>query len=122
MKFDLYVPKCPCCGKHMMKKAPSGLFPCSIFDNQEAQMKDLGVVFESPMYLDDDKICAECAEQGKASFHCALCGVLKPSSKLQYSVGSPPEYLCEDCYETVSAKVWQEKVDELDDAHKWDYS
>jgi len=119
--FELETTKCPSCGKQMMGKARRGIFPLYVGKNQEAQMKERGVVFSSDAMIDGDYICIECKEAGKASITCALCGEKKPSNKVGDSFGAPPEYLCTDCYDSVPAKQWDEKVDKLREVHRWDW-
>ena len=58
---------------------------------------------------------------GKADFLCALCNERKSTDKIQESIGDAPEFLCKDCYDTVSAKIWDDKLDELQEAHRYDY-
>ncbi len=121
MKFELETTQCASCRRPMLKKAKEGLFPFTYDFTQEKQMKSLGVVLESSSRIDDDKICVECEAVGKASITCVLCDTVKPSSKKQESFGDPAEYLCSDCYATVSAKVWDEKTEKLRKAHRWDF-
>ena len=117
MMFDLQTKKCPYCGKQMMGR--SNLF--SSLKDQETQMKKLGVVFISDATKDNQYICVECKEKGIASFICALCGERRSYEDMQESFGDPPEYLCKHCYNTVSAKVWDDKVADLSDIHKYDF-
>lgn len=121
MLFDLLTIKCPVCSKEMMKKDKSGLFTSYIRENQESQMEKKKVVFISSSIKDNEYICVECEKAGMASFKCSLCGIDQSSDQVRESFGSPAEYLCKKCYETVSAKDWAEKVDELEKAHRWDY-
>lgn len=121
MTFDLRTSPCASCRKPMMKKAPYGLFPLSIDHDQAAQTARAGVVIESMSTIDDKKICVECEKAGKAFSTCALCKTPKPSSRIEESFGEPAEYLCSDCYETVPAKVWDEKAQELRDRHRYDF-
>lgn len=113
--------KCPICSKVMIHKAKAGIFPMYIAINQDAQMKNAGIVFTSNVSVDDKLICVECEASGKADFKCELCGERRPTNLIQESFGYPPEFLCKVCYETVPAKQWDEKTDELYDQHKYDF-
>jgi hypothetical protein len=118
--------ECPLCGKVMIKKSPSrfnNIFPNYFRLNQDAQMKEAGMVYESDIEVDGEWICVECAKAGKATFLCALCGERKPSDTEQesFGIGAFSHYLCKDCYETVSANVWDKKCKELRNKHKYDY-
>lgn len=108
---------CPKCLKTMMKEDKlrySGVFPVWRELNQQSQMKKAGIVFQSMVKSNNRYICVECAEGNKATIHCALCKQDKPSNKQKESFGcDPAEFLCSDCYETVPAKVWEEKVEKL---------
>lgn len=121
MKFELETSPCASCKRPMLKKAKEGLFPFTYDFTQEKQMEALGVVLESSSRIDDNKICVECEAEGKASITCSLCDQSKPSSKMQESFGDPAEYLCSDCYATVPAKVWDDKMEELRKTHRWDF-
>jgi len=119
--FELKVEECACCKRPMMIKANNGLFPYYIGDNQESQMKKQGIVFSSHSKKNNQKICIECEKSGKASFVCALCHENRGSEEVEESFGDPAEYLCKECFSTVSAKVWEEKTDELSRAHRYDF-
>jgi len=121
MNFELETSTCASCRRQMLRKDKAKLFPLTWDFTQEKQMEKAGVVLESSSRIDDDRICIECEASGKASITCDLCDTLKPSSKKKESFGDPSSYLCTDCYETVPAKQWEEKVEELHKAHRWDF-
>jgi len=121
MQFELRTETCHCCGKQMMAKDKSNLFPFLFAESQEAQMKKQGVAFRSSSEKDNKRICIECEAKGLASFVCALCGERKSSSNVQESFGYPAEYLCKDCYSTVSAEIWENKIEELSESHRYDF-
>ena len=97
------------------------VFPLYRYLNFDAQVERAGWEKMSSITVDDKYICQKCAESGKADFLCALCNERKPSDKNKESYGDPPEFLCCDCYENVSAKTWEEKTSELYDVHKYDW-
>ena len=113
--------KCHLCKKIMLPKTNRGVFPNYIHMNQEAQMKAAGLVYSTNTLVDNEPICLECEQGGKADFLCAMCEERKISDKKQKQFGDPAEFLCKDCYETKPAKVWDEKVDELQEAHRYDF-
>src|SRR3990167_5573450 len=114
--------KCSCCEKIMVDKIGyHSIFPKYLRINQEAQMKAAGFVYSTSTLVDDEPICLECEQAGKADFLCAMCDERKTTDKKHESFGDPAEFLCKDCYETKPAKVWDEKVDELQDAHRYDF-
>ena len=114
--------KCFSCGKMMLRKPHNDNFPIYIHANQKSQMKRAGLVFISHSKIEEHPICIECEKEGKASFKCSLCNTEKPSNKLKESFGIiATDYLCIDCYESVSAKVWEEKNEEFQEVHKYDY-
>lgn len=121
MEFKLRVEDCPCCGGKMMKEAPYGVFPYCFEECQDAQMKNKGISLISDAKIDDDYICSDCKGKGKASFICALCEERQESDLIKESFGSPAEYLCEECYSTVSAKEWEKKTQELSESHRYDF-
>jgi len=54
-------------------------------------------------------------------YPCSLCEVDYPESELEDQIGCPPEYVCKHCYETISAKEYDEHVGKLRDKHRLDY-
>lgn len=118
--------ECPICKKLMAKKLnrhyfEKSFFPVSIEMNQDAQMKRAGLVYVGSVKVDDEYICVECEESGKTDFKCELCEQRKPTEKIQKRFGDPSEFLCKDCYETTTAKVWKEKCDQLEYDHEFDF-
>lgn len=118
--------ECPVCKKIMVEKVDrNGLrrsfFPFWFEMCQDAQMKRANIVYVSNTKVDDDNICIECEKSGKADFKCELCGERKPTSKIKESFGDPPDYLCDDCYKITPAKTWDDKCDELEQEHRYDY-
>ena len=115
--------KCSICGKYMLD-VPKGCCKCFPSDwhvNIEQQMKSVGWVLKSYIKVNDDYICKECAEAGKATFECSLCHERYPTTDIKEQFGDPPDYLCIHCYANVTAEVWQKKVDELYEEHKYDF-
>ena len=108
--------QCPCC-KQMMFDG----FPKWFYIELDAQLKRAKWVKKSDIIVDDKHICVTCEKAGKADFLCALCEQRKPTDKLNDSFGDPAEHLCTDCYETVPAIVWDKKVNELQEEHRYDF-
>jgi uncharacterized protein YbaR (Trm112 family) len=125
----IHIEICPVCRKPMID-VPRGklnnTWLSELFDhyyqaNLTAQMKRAGIICRGEVKdKDDNYICEECEAAGKSSFVCSLCKQEYPSSDKQESFGDPPEYLCKYCYETVPAKVWKDKRQQLEGAHRWD--
>ena len=113
--------ECPLCKKVMIEKATRGIFPYYVAIDQEAQAKKSDIVFKSQTKVDDSNICENCKSEGKADFLCALCNERKTTDKIQESIGDPAEFLCTDCYESVSAKEWSIAKKELYDSHRYDF-
>lgn len=110
---------CPICGKPMILKRHG--FPLYYKINQDAQMKNAEIQYISKSKYNNKYICCECAESGKSKFTCYICKTDKPSDKLHSSFGDPADHLCTDCYETVSAKRWNEIEDNLIEEHRYDF-
>ena len=126
MLFAAQAEQCPICKKIMVKKLSryyneQAFFPAWMEMNQDAQMKRAGLVYVGSVRVDDDVICDECEKAGKVDFKCELCGERKPANKIQERFGDPADFLCKDCYEIIPAKVWDEKCDQLEEEHKYDY-
>ncbi len=121
VEFLLRAEKCPCCGKYMVEEHQHGVFPYYCRGNQESQMEKSGIVFISFTEVDGKRICIECNDSGKADIKCSLCEKRKKTDMVEESIGWPPDYLCKDCYKTVTAKVWDDKVEELNEEHQYDF-
>jgi hypothetical protein len=65
-------------------------------------------------------ICVTCKNAGFSFFYCYLCRQERKSNFLYQSFGDPPDHLCFCCYETVSAKEWDEILDVLNERHRFD--
>jgi hypothetical protein len=118
--------KCPKCKKMMIRRDNSSTWYRSPFPRYanydfSLQLKRAGWVLESSVMVDDEFICQECADAGKADFECFLCKERKPTDRIQERYGDPADFLCKDCYETVPAKVWDDTSDKLMDSHRYDY-
>jgi len=113
---------CPSCDKTMVhpphRRKP---FPVFFQLTFEKQLADMGLVIQSQYLRDAEYICTECAEAGKAGFTCALCEEWRSNGTAKESYGDPSEHLCTPCFETVSAKIWQEAKDRLYEEHKYDF-
>lgn len=126
ISFAVSLKTCYKCQRRMVSKPPGQYFEKNTFpncseNNFENQAKRAGLVFQSNIKVDDNYICEECKQSGSADFLCAICKKRKPFPKEKFSFGDPPEFLCSDCYETVSAKTWDSEVEELSDKHKYDF-
>lgn len=87
-----------------------------------AQLARASIMLRSTaLDADGNTLCLECAKQGKATFVCALCKQVRTSDEQQFHVGDPQECLCRICYETVPAKTWDTKVEQLHTDHIYDY-
>jgi hypothetical protein len=120
------VELCHTCKKPMVARPQlvsyeHGLFPKHIDENFDAQLKRAGWVEKSHSKVDNSWICEECASQGKASFVCALCNERRTSDQVEERFGDPPEFLCKTCYSSVSALKWDQKTEELNEAHRYDF-
>ena len=86
------------------------------------QLEKAKIQKRSSVYIGSDSwLCEKCAAEDKARFKCALCRQDKKSSEIKQSFGYQPEYLCTSCYATAPAKIWDEKVTQLREAHRWDF-
>lgn len=119
--FMLQIYRCEICNRLCMH-SPVGAFPSYNRNNQEAQMKRAGIVALGYSGTEQEPVCAVCVSENKITITCAICNETRSANDVEERVGSPPEFLCKFCYETVSAKAWQDKMDELRDSHQWDYS
>lgn len=113
-RFLLETSICPEC-KRVMVARPSP----KEFINFDAQIKaaDFCVKSKDSIY----PICEDCASKEKVWFTCELCVTKKGTDKIKKSIGDPPVFLCTDCFGSVTAKEWQETVDDLLDDHQWDW-
>ncbi len=118
------VERCKYCDLRMVHypKPRDETFPKQSGINFKGQAEILGLVKASGTAVDHKPICQGCVDAGKVDFLCSLCNKRKPSSKIQESFGcQPQEHLCADCYRTVPAKLWEAKIDALQEKHKYDW-
>ncbi len=111
--FSVEYKQCYICNCDMVNKSNDYIY---WFDEQ---VKKAGMNIQSNIRV-DDPICTKCYKEGKADFLCAMCGERKPFPSAE-KFGDPPEFLCKDCYSTVPAQEWDEKVDELHGRHRYDF-
>jgi len=125
--FLVSLSVCPKCGHEMIASPDryggrwTDMFPKYEKATLEAQAKRAGLHIKSRVRVDGEYICTSCEQEGKADFLCELCGQRKPTDKIKESFGDPAEYLCSDCFETVTAEVWEKKAEELHEIHRWDF-
>lgn len=115
--------KCPICGRYMLH-IPKGCdkpFPSYYKLRIQQQMKNVAWVLKSHIKVDDEYICKECVGAGKATFECSLCYERYPTTDIKEQFGNPADYLCVHCYATVTAKVWERKIKELEEEHRYDF-
>lgn len=121
-KMIVRLSKCKTCGHFMVAKpGRTHTFPQYHALQFEAQAKRAGFKIQSHVKVDDNYICFYCLVNDQAKFLCSLCRQRKASSKEQYHYGDPAEFLCTDCYDTVSAKVWEEAVKQIEHDHQYDF-
>lgn len=122
IKMIIEAKKCKCCGKIMLKNfGYNSPFPKFVVCNQEAQMKELGMVYESKIEVEDHTICTECVQNDKAYFNCYLCNAKLSTKLIQVSIGAcSPDSICQICYAETSAKKWEETITQMQIEHKYD--
>lgn len=134
--MDLFTPKkangyftfrvrTECCGqckKEMIHKpeAHNRTFPEYVDDNLKAQAGRAGLAINSGSEFEGRFVCEDCINSGVVNFVCLLCYKTKKTNEIKASFGTAEHHLCGDCYETVPAKVWDDKVNELNKEHEWD--
>lgn len=120
---EIDVSDCPLCGKTMVKVAAVAPepFPRYFRNTLEAQMERAG--WKHAVYSGGTSryVCAACVEEYKESFTCVLCKKELPLKLSKESFGDPPVNLCVRCYESVPAKTWDDKCEELREAHRYDF-
>lgn len=123
VKFLLLLDECHKCKRPMVARPKEawGTFPHYRRLTFSAQAEAAGLVVNSSVKVDDRPICTECVGAGRADFLCALCQKRKSTDKIREQFGDPPEFLCVDCYGSVTAREWGRKVNELHDRHRFDF-
>lgn len=119
------IARCPLCKSVMVAPTKTdGLFPYGLYSGFDEQLALAR--WKKKVYVGDsgdhEYICSDCVAAGKATFTCALCEKAQPTTQLHKSWGfRPSESMCKTCYETVPAKVWDAKSDELFEKHRYDF-
>lgn len=122
-KVLIETDKCCSCGCHVVSQLERGWgdpFPASYTARFSAQIARAGIriIASRP---NSEALCVECSKSGKSNFQCALCNQTRTTDMKHESFGDPSEYLCEPCYEVTPAKVWDAKVKELEESHRYDF-
>ena len=121
--FAFRLTKCGICEKDMvtLPSNKNNICPNWTQNSFDDQARRAGLVIKSTIIVDSHYICCDCEKAGLADFKCCLCKKRKPTSKIKEIFGDPEEFLCFDCYETVTAKIWEEEKERLIDEHRYDY-
>lgn len=124
VSLDIYAKPCLYC-KRLMLDPTLNRMPSSFgyTDSLENQMKAQGLVFIGaivPGTDHDEAACGDCVKAGKLSFTCAICKQTRTSDFLHEDNYAEPE--CTVCYETMSAKAWEDYHDEQRERNRWYYS
>lgn len=124
--FLVQLEKCPTCLKKMVSRpqlnhSEFNTFPYLLFFDFNTQAKNADIVIKSYQTADNNYICEDCSKKGKAYFICSLCNERKTSDKEKEQFGDPREFLCIDCYKSVSAEIWEHKKEELYKRHRYDF-
>lgn len=119
--FALKCNPCGCCNKPMIPDIDSRLFPTWIKINQNSQLERSEINVASKSNKDNKQICKVCEAEGRSSFICSLCNMNRKSDLKEFTVGDPESCLCKVCYDTVTAKEWENKKEELFQKHRYDY-
>lgn len=115
--FALPLERCGFCRKQML--SPMKGFHLSSTMNQEAQMRAAGLVYRGDSNVTSFDVCEECVAAGKVAFNCIFCGEYRKSDLYHDSEYGEP--ICKICYESLTAKEWDEKMEALHEAHRYDY-
>lgn len=121
--FEVALGTCCKCENDMVASPCAGDLTFSLYrkDNFLPQVARGGFCVQSKIKVDGFYICTDCARNGRADFLCAICLSRHPTNKTKESFGNPQEHLCLDCYSSVPAREWDEKCEELEKAHRYDY-
>lgn len=118
------VEECTSCrNKMVLKEKYPGIFSPHVTMTQKAQAARIGLHWQHGKFFPgEDLLCTTCIEAGLATFKCYICKETKATDRIQESIGIlSTDYLCKDCYATVPAKVWDEKLEELEKEHEYDH-
>lgn len=119
--FMLRVKTCAACDTTMVYGSDS--FPNQDTSSLMAQLERANWEFASGIVSDfhGGELCETCANQGKAQFKCWLCEQAYPYVEAQERIGDPPDILCKHCYETESAKEWEEAKEAIYRRHRYEH-
>lgn len=121
--FLVKLPFCQHCKKPMLH---------SVFPNLDYFVKEqikragfeiTGRQFESHSEFGETlkhAFCQTCCDAGYATFTCLFCHQERPSNQVYRAAYE--EGICSVCFETSSAKEWEEKLSKLDEDNRYFYS
>lgn len=122
-EFKLHIIICPKCKKKMIDASYMGLynsFPVYIKFKLETQLSEKDMVIRSETKEGYHYLCKNC--EGNMEFKCVGCKETRLKKDIKYKYGDPPDFLCNTCYNTKSAKEWDDLVSGIAEEHRWDYA
>ena len=121
--FELKVIICPKCNKKMIDAEYWKLFSVFPIYHKKAlkiQLSKRNMVVRSEIKNNDYAyVCKTCI--GLAEFKCYSCKEQRLIKNKKYTHGDPPDHLCKECFNTKTAKEWEDLEDEIVEKHQWDY-
>lgn len=113
--------RCQGCSLVMIQDWKSDAIPVYWKASLSEQAKRASVVFRSYTHDASGKeLCKACAPT-KGGFVCAMCNQRQRGDLSKVSFGDPAEHMCLVCYETRSAKEWDELAHRLLVKHQYDF-
>lgn len=120
--FKLEIKTCPKCNKKMINASHNALrqsFPGYNKLNLETQLSKKDMVIRSETEEGYHYLCENCEDN--MEFKCWGCKETRLKKDIKWKYGDPPDFLCIHCYNTKTAKEWNDLRSEIDDNHRWDY-
>lgn len=117
--FALPVSRCSFCKTYTLPKIKGFYENGSSAMSQAEQMKAAGMRYRGSNFITSDIVCEQCVADGKIHFKCAFCEETRNSELYHDAEYGDP--ICKICYETLTAKEWDEKMKELHEIHRYDY-
>lgn len=121
-EFKLKVIVCPKCKKKMVDANHQYLrwsFPGYRGQSFKVQISRKDMTIRSEEKEGYHYLCKNCVDLLK--FKCFGCKETKLKKDIKYKHGDTPDYLCEGCYKTKTAKEWDKLQDEIVEKHQYDY-
>jgi len=87
-------------------------------DSIESQLARAAMSIEDSTEVGGQKVCGECVKAGTVQVECQGCHKQVSLNETHFSI--PPDYICAECFQTLTAANYADLVEEIETKHQYD--